>query len=344
LYYDSSLAIATDVLNGGPLNISQFTSGIHAPFPSLLSYGFLPDLQLPRVIQWNIAVERALGSHSAISASYVGAQGRDLLRREVGGTGSTQVSMLTLTTNRGASDYNGLQLQYRRVMARGWQALVSYSWSHSIDNASSDAFLLWAGPGAAAPLDRGSSDFDLRHSLRAAISYETPSGHWGFDALFQTRTGFPISVLTAEQYNGLVLSNAFRPDVNPSLPIWISDPDAPGSRRLNAAAFTPAPAARQGDLGRNSISGFGMSQVDLAARRRFRVTERGSLEVRLEVFNALNEPNFGDPVKYLNSPLFGQSTSMLNLMLGSGSPGSGLAPLLQSGGSRSMQVCVRFAF
>ena len=146
------------------------------------------------------------------------------------------------------------------------------------------------------------------------------------------------------QYNGLVLNNAFRPDVNLALPIWIPDPNAPGGRRLNAAAFAVAPGLRQGNLGRNSISGFGMSQVDLAARRRFRLTERGSLELRLEVFNALNHPNFGDPVKYLNSPLFGQSTSMLNLMLGSGSPGSGLAPLLQSGGSRSMQVCLRFAF
>ena len=47
-------------------------------------------------------------------------------------------------------------------MWRGVQALATYTWSHSIDNDSSDSFLMWAAPG---PSDRGASDFDLRHSL-----------------------------------------------------------------------------------------------------------------------------------------------------------------------------------
>ena len=50
------------------------------------------------------------------------------------------------------------------------------------------------------------------------------------------------------------------------------------------------------------------------------------IQVRLEAFNVLNQANFADPVKYLSSAVFGQSTSMLNLMLGTGSPGSGLVP------------------
>jgi len=64
----------------------------------------------------------------------------------------------------------------------------------------------------------------------------------------------------------------------------------------------------------------------------------------VEAFNALNQANFGDPVKYLDSPLFGQSTSMLNLSLGTGSPGSGLAPLFESGGPRMFQGTLRFRF
>ena len=66
--------------------------------------------------------------------------------------------------------------------------------------------------------------------------------------------------------------------------------------------------------------------------------------MRLEAFNALNQANFADPVRYLSSPVFGQSTSMLNLMLGTGSPGSGLSPLLQNGGARSVQGTIRFRF
>ena len=92
------------------------------------------------------------------------------------------------------------------------------------------------------------------------------------------------------------------------------------------------------------MTGFGMSQLDLAVRRDWRWRERRAIELRLEAFNALNQANFADPVRYLSSPIFGQSTSMLNLMLGSGSPGSGLAPLLQTGGARSFQGTVRFRF
>jgi hypothetical protein len=87
-----------------------------------------------------------------------------------------------------------------------------------------------------------------------------------------------------------------------------------------------------------------MSQLDLAVRREFALGERRSLQVRLEAFNAFNHPNFADPVRYLVSPLFGETPSMLNLMLGTGSPGSGLTPVFQSGGARSLQLGIRFQF
>jgi hypothetical protein len=87
-----------------------------------------------------------------------------------------------------------------------------------------------------------------------------------------------------------------------------------------------------------------MSQLDLALRREFPVGERRSIQLRIEAFNAFNHPNFSDPVRFLSSPLFGQSGSMLNLMLGTGSPGSGLAPLFQAGGARSLQIAARFRF
>ncbi len=87
-----------------------------------------------------------------------------------------------------------------------------------------------------------------------------------------------------------------------------------------------------------------MSQLDLALRREFPLRDRGSLQLRIEAFNALNQANFADPVRFLASPLFGQSPSMLNLMLGTGSPGSGLAPMFQMGGARSVEIALRFKF
>jgi hypothetical protein len=122
------------------------------------------------------------------------------------------------------------------------------------------------------------------------------------------------------------------------------DPSIPGGKRLNPAAFRVTVPGRQGGLGRNALSGFGMWQLDAGLRREFRLGERRRLQLRLEAFNVLNHPNFADPVRYLNSPMFGQSTSMLNMMLGTGSPASGLAPALQTGGPRALQASVRLQF
>jgi hypothetical protein len=353
LFYDSSLSIATDLINGGPLSISSFVSQMYAPFSAQLTYGLMPGLRLPRLLQWNVSLDHAFGARDVVSLGYVASTGDRLLRRELGGAGNLPTFLSALTTNNGLSDYQGLQVQYRRRVVRGFQALASYAWSHSIDDDSSDSFLVWAGAGASAAGDRGSSDFDLRHSFTAALTYEFPArtkgagrllAGWALDAVMRARSGFPITVLQNEQYLGIALANAFRPNLVGAVPVWIPDSAAPGGRRINPSAFRSTPSGRQGNLGRNSLMGLGMSQVDLAVRREFRVGERRTLQFRLEAFNALNQVNFADPVRFMSSPMFGRSTSMLNLMLGTGSPGSGLAPILQTGGARSFQAALRFYF
>jgi len=57
------------------------------------------------------------------------------------------------------------------------------------------------------------------------------------------------------------------------VPLWVTDPQSPGGRRLNPAAFAPTAAAQQGNLGRNVLGGFGSSQFDLAIRKEFRWTD-----------------------------------------------------------------------
>ncbi len=352
LYYDSSMSIAADSINGGPLSVASYT-GATGLYPSELSYAFLTNLRLPAAAQWNVSLERGLGAHDTVSAGYVGSVGYDLIRREVGGAGSSATSWIALTTNDGHSAYHALEAQYRRRFTGGLNGLASYTWSHAIDNDSSDAFLLWAG--FAAPSDRGASDFDLRHSFTATLSYTVPqsqpekrwrrmAGGWSASAILRARSGFPITVLESEEYTGITLTNAFRPLLLLGQPLWLSDPNAPGGRRLNPAAFLAMPTGQQGDLGRNSIDGFGMVQLDMAVSRDFPIHEKLALQFRVDAFNALNNPNFADPVRYLDNPLFGQSASMLNMMLGTGSPGSGLSPLLGTGGPRMFQLGLRLHF
>ena len=357
LFYDSSMSIATDLINGGPFNASKLTSNISLIASSSLTFGFEQGLKLPQVRQWNVSLEHGFGTHDEISLGYVGSSGRELIRREAGGAGSIGQSYAALTTDHGASSYDALEAQYRRHVARGLDAVASYAWSHSLDNDSSDAFLLWCASGAGIGGDHASSDFDLRHSLTAAVSYQLAppaspgfaarlvSG-WALDAIVHARTGFPITLQQQEEIDAIGVVNAYRPDWVYGQPLWISEANAPGGKTLNPAAFSVPGTynTAQGNLGRNVPSGFGMEQVDLSLKREFHFGEQRGIQFRLEAFNAFNHANFADPIKFLDSPLFGQSTSMLNTMLGTGSSGSGLAPILQIGGPRSVQLSVRLHF
>ena len=349
VYYDSSLSLAGDLVSGGPLTVSTLSSQLSTLFNTSLNFGFTPQLRLPSVKQWNVSVERAFSSHDVVSVGYVGSSGSDLIRREVSGLGTTQ--LLAIATNDGASIYHALQAQYRRRMSHGFQSLVSYSWSHSVDNSSSDSGLYAFESFTSVSQDRASSDFDVRHSLSAGITYVLPhSVHgrfmrdWELDGTFRARSGFPINVLNADEFQGITYQNIYRPNRVGSEALWIHDPSAPGGKRLNRAAFQATAFGSQGNLGRNALTGFGMTQLDLAVQRDFVLREQRSLQIRMEAYNALNHPNFADPVPFLASPIFGQSNSMLNLMLGTGSPGSGLAPIFQAGGARSVRFVFRFRF
>ncbi len=348
LYYDSSLSLAGDLVNGGPLSVAAFSSPRYV-FATTLNFGFTPQLRLPLVKQWNVSVERAFSNHDVVSIGYVGSSGGDLIRREV--TGLAINRLLVLTTNDGASIYHALQAQYRRRLSHGLEALVSYAWSHSIDNSSTDSGLYAVNSFFSINQDRATSDFDVRHSLSAGITYALPHSirsrflrDWELDGTIRARSGFPINVLDSDEFQGISYQNIYRPNLVGGKPLWIGDPSSPGGRSINPAAFQMTAFGTQGNLGRNALTGFGMSQLDLAVQRDFLVTEQRSLQLRMEAYNALNHPNFADPIPFLASPIFGQSSSMLNLMLGTGSPGSGLAPIFQAGGARSLRVVLRFRF
>lgn len=345
LFYDSSLALATDIVNGSSANLWQFASpapDLTGASRTLLTYSFSPDLRLPLIREWNVTLERALSRGDVVSGSYIGASGRHLLRREIGGTESQNLVRAATATNKGSSDYHSFQLHYRRRLSRIVEANASYAWSHSIDTSSADATFHWVGLGLNPRVDRASSDFDVRHSLNLAFTYNLRK--WAFDGIFRARTGFPITILNSEYAMGVTFANVFRPDLVPNQPVWLDDPASPGGRRLNPGAFRPRGELSQGNLGRNALNGFGMHQWDIAARRDFPVGDRLVLQLRLEAFNLFNHPNMADPVRFLASPLFGQPVSMLNLMLGTGTPATGLVPMFQIGGPRSAQIVLRLRF
>jgi len=192
-------------------------------------------------------------------------------------------------------------------------------------------------------VDRGDSDFDIRHSFTAGVTYELPSpgagplraafGGWSVDTFLLARSAPPVNILA-----GLYVADGIalypRPDVVPGVPLVLYGSQYPGGKAFNPAAFSPPPAGQQGDLGRNVLRGFGAWQGDLELQRQFHVTEKLGLRFRGEFFNLFNHPNFGSPTNTLTSPLFGQSTQMLASSL-AGTDNAGFNPLYQIGGPRA---------
>ncbi len=338
LFYDLGFSSAMDLLNGAPYN--RWRSLLGPTFSPVTEavYGFDRNLRLPYSLEWNTTLERAIGSNAAASAAYVGSSGRRLLRREAH-QNAMPTPDLILATNHGSSNYHALQLQARSRSRRGVQGVISYTWSRAIDNGSWDSGTFVIFPDLGASQDRGRSNFDVRHSFQAALSYTLPS-NWIVSGMLRTRTGFPIDVVTLENPFGYGFDN-LRPDLVGKA--WIDDPNAPGGRRLNPLAFVKA-ATGQGTLGRNSIEGFGLAQLDMAVEREWALQERGRVRLRMEAYNVTNQASFADPTRFLSSPMFGVSSSLSGLMMGAGRPNSGLSPAFQPGGPRSLQASITLRF
>jgi hypothetical protein len=264
---------------------------------------------------------------------------------------------VTVTDNSATSDYQALQAKFERRLSQGLQVLASYTWSHSIDIASTDTFNYLGPPSFIADPnnDRGNSDFDIRHSFTAGLTYNLPTlpgngvarvilSGWSVDSFVFARTAPPVNVTAGYSFaDGAAFK--FRPNAVPGVPLELFGSQYPGGKIFNKSAFIPPAQGQQGDFGRNALRGFGAFQADFAIQRQFRLTEKVDLRFRGEFFNIFNHPNFGSPVGDLTSSQFGYSTETLASSLGSsGSLNGGLNPFYQVGGPRSIQLALKLQF
>jgi Carboxypeptidase regulatory-like domain/TonB dependent receptor len=347
---------------GFPLTSEQIT----LPPPSVAPpynagvFAFDPNLKLPYALQWNVSLEQALGSRQALTVSYVGSAGRRLLENYgvnnipgnpnfAGGNGAS------ITKNGPTSDYNALQVQYQRTLSRGLQALASYTFSHSIDDASSNFLLLGLQ-------ERASSDFDIRHNFQAALTYDVPGNYanpvlsgllryWAFDTRITARSALPVNLLGNFSVVAVTGENVyFNPNLVPGQPLYLYGSQYPGGRIINYDAFNVPSSGpgfdSEGDTPRNYARGFGAWQVNLAIRREFPIHERLHLQFRAEAFSLFNHPAFASvDNQWSSGPWnpetffgFGGATGTLNNSLG------GLNALYQTGGPRSLQIALKLLF
>jgi hypothetical protein len=391
VFYDLTSAEAGNVLplESYPYGAVDFLGGTAFPLtgpagapPQIIQpspgtgeiFAFDPNLRLPYTLEWNGAIEQGLGSQQTVSFTYVGSAGRRLLQTEVIVSPNANNSYVQIVTNAPTSNYNALQVRLERRLSRGFQALASYSWSHSIDTASASSVgnLSNLTPGGLNPnTNRGPSDFDIRNAFSAGITYDVPAPRsytlanailhgWSLQTVVQARSAAPVNVSDTsfvELSNGI--AGGIRPDSVAGQPFYLHGSQYPGGEAFNPAAFADPPydpstfiPLRQGSTPRNSLRGFGATQWDFAAHRDFPVYESLKLQFRAEMFNILNHPNFGPPSGMFVSPAlggpagFGLATQMLGQSLVGplGLGGGAFDPLYQIGGPRSIQFALKVMF
>jgi len=277
--------------------------------------------------------------------------------------------------NQGFSNYNALTVVARYRWSRGYLQ-GSYTWSHYIDNQSDplagDFFDLsftnitsGAGTGGQAAFtqqfnpksDIGNSDYDQRHNLVVFSYWNLPTAlqgtkagilfrGWIVSGLAAFRAGLPYTVIdnTSPVLAGSgVLINP-RPNlIDPTGAVLSSPISIPGGKQLlNPAAFAGVSDAI-GTLGRNSLIGPGLYNIDISLGRSFGLRwlgESGRLTLRADAFNFLNHANLNNP-----DPLLGDTSTFGAASFGRLGDPSGfpaVSPLNET--PREIQMLLRVEF
>ena len=344
-----------------PNNLFQQTASVNAlevpglkGFPPPANFNFVTGANLtalPRDLKqaytqsWNFNIQQGLGEHAMLQVAYLGNRalhlttGQDLNRVEGGVRPNPKFAAINSVRDDLTSTYNALQVSLRRRFSKGFRANVNYTWAHALD----DDGIPW---GSSPQDDRNpraayaDSDSDVRHNLQFDYTYELASvpklphwigGGWQINGITAMRSGLPVNPGCWCDPLGIGRIGSSRPDLVPGEPLYPADQDIP-SRQFNPAAFSQPPAGRLGDAGRNILNGPAALNWDFSLFKNFNVGEGQTVQVRAEMFNMFNTPQFNNPGGHYVFPNFGNSTSTHSV------------PFTGFGSNRQIQFALRYSF
>jgi hypothetical protein len=219
-------------------------------------------------------------------------------------------------------------------LSGGLQFISAYTFSKAIDDGTTRAGAVgpdFAQNEARRDLERGLSDYDVRHIFRLGGTYDLPNpklltrlfGGWQIGAIWNAYSGSWMTIASTGNANTGV--GNLRADVVPGVE-WRLSPDQRDPRRwFNTGAFAIPPAFTFGNSGRNIVETPGFSGIDLSVLKNIAIREGSSLQFRTEMFNAPNHPNFGRPSRTVGTNGFGAISSM-------------------NGSARQIQFALKFIF
>lgn len=328
----------------------------------------------PKIYQWNLDVQQAIGSNMVFELAYVGSHGfnlnfpTDLNQIPTADLGSNDAqyrpnpnyTSISGSTNNAISNYNSMQASVSRRLSNGLSFNFNYTWSHFLDDQDSSGWGSHQGPQnrqyADAASNYSNSNFDVRNAFKGRVVYELPFGkgrqflnhNWLLDEVLggyqlastiQLSSGNPFSVFAAGQ-NDYSINGGSDP-----FPNYSGAQIRPAGKRsifewYNPAAFTMPANGTFGNVRRNSLYGPGIEYVNMSAGKKFDIHESVKLQIRLDATNVFNHPSFGEPNGNL-TPTSGQAVGQAYSQSSFGATGQITG--VQVGG-RDLQAGARLEF
>jgi hypothetical protein len=280
--------------------------------------------QIPTTYSWSFDIQRQLGGKTSVDVGYVGNLGRHLqYNRDLGqlplntttAPGSTLLSSVNFTNNAvrpylgyssvnftefgATSNYNALQLRFSRRFASHLTMNATYTWSKALDEVDADGNAI--GYAYDRRRDYARASFDRAHVFNLDYVYEFPNvrsdngflkavaNGWSIAGITRFWTGVPINVTANGDTGTLAGSSGQRADYLGGQ-IY---PDNQGRYNyFNPLVFGRPAQGSLGNLGRNALVGPGINNWDISAYKNTRITERLSMQLRLETFNTFNHTQF----------------------------------------------------
>jgi Carboxypeptidase regulatory-like domain len=289
----------------------------------------------PYSLEYTLSIQRDLGWNNLLTVGYQGTRGIHLLAfHDYNPPGDTVINGVDyLATNNGApcgltgpcavnlrpvpslgaqdliaptsySSYNALQVGLTHRASANLVYQFSYTWSHCIDDSYAYAGL--GGNNVTSAItnpydwnaDKGNCGYDIRHNITANAVYMLPfKGNrwkegWQVSGITSWRSGIPFSLGEGDQMDTGNFFDSERPNYVGGCNVYANQSP---SNWFNEACFTPSQYGTAGNLGRNVLLGPGYAETDISVTKMTKINERMTLQLRGEIFNIFNHPNFSAP-------------------------------------------------
>jgi hypothetical protein len=228
---------------------------------------------------------------------------------------------IELTEGGGRGSYNGLSVKLNQRFKWGLTSLISYTWSKALDDGSAvrGNAVIGVANGDMYPenplcrrCEKGQSAFNTPARLVASMLYDLPVGKgkpllnrggllnqavggWQTSAIVTAQSGRPLYPIAGWDAAGQIIQGNWDRLNATGLDPYLPSDKQSANQWFSLAGFSNVKAGEYGNMGRYSLTGPGVWNVDFSAIKNFRITERQTVQVRFEGFNILNHPALGSP-------------------------------------------------